>query len=153
MLPNEPVEAGDSVLAEFGSAADAVQCAVEAQTALAEANSSLAPDRRISFRVGIHIGDVMVRAGDLSGDGVNIAARLQTLAKPGAVCISGATYDRVRKVLPMTFVGLGVQKQRAARWSRGDGRDPRSLLAQSPLTLLLLEQEAIGDYEGKRQEN
>ena len=102
--------AGDSVLAEFGSAVDAVQCAVEVQTALAEANSSLAPDRRISFRIGIHIGDVMVRAGDLFGDGVNIAARLQTLAKPGAVCISGATYDQVRKVLPMTFVDLGVQQ-------------------------------------------
>src|SRR6476619_6831680 len=102
--------AGDSVLAEFGSAVDAVQCAVEAQTALADANSSLAPDRRISFRIGIHIGDVMVRAGDLFGDGVNIAARLQTLAIPGAVCISGSTYDQVRKVLPMTFVDLGVQQ-------------------------------------------
>jgi adenylate cyclase len=101
--------AGDSVLAEFGSAVDAVQCAVEAQTALAEANSGLAPDRRISFRIGIHIGDVMVRAGDLFGDGVNIAARLQTLANPGTVCISGATYDLVRKVLPMTFTALGPQ--------------------------------------------
>jgi adenylate cyclase len=102
--------AGDSVLAEFGSAVDAVQCAVEAQTALAEANSSIAPDRRITFRIGIHIGDVMVRAGDLFGDGVNIAARLQSIAKPGGVCISGATYDQVRKVLPMTFADLGVQK-------------------------------------------
>ena len=102
--------AGDSVLAEFGSAVDAVQCAVEAQAALAEANSGLAPERRISFRIGIHIGDVMVRAGDLFGDGVNIAARLQTLATPGAVCISGATYDQVHKVLPMTFVDLGVQQ-------------------------------------------
>jgi adenylate cyclase len=102
--------AGDSVLAEFGSAVDAVQCAVEAQTALTEANSSHAPDRRICFRIGIHIGDVMVRAGDLFGDGVNIAARLQTLANPGAVCISGATYDQVRKVLPMTFVDLGAQQ-------------------------------------------
>jgi len=102
--------AGDSVLAEFGSAVDAVQCAVEAQTALAEANSTLPPDRRISFRIGVHIGDVMVRGGDLFGDGVNIAARLQTLANPGTVCISGATYDQVRKVLPMTFVDLGVQQ-------------------------------------------
>src|SRR6476661_6670467 len=102
--------AGDSVLAEFGSAVDAVQCAVEAQTALAEANSGLASDRRVSFRIGIHIGDVMVRAGDLFGDGVNIAARLQTLADPGAVCISGPTYDQVRKVLPMTFMDLGVQQ-------------------------------------------
>ncbi len=77
---------------------------------MAEANSGLAPDRSISFRIGIHIGDVMVRAGDLFGDGVNIAARLQTLAKSGGVCISGATYDQVRKVLPMTFVDRGVQQ-------------------------------------------
>src|SRR5262249_58888362 len=101
---------GDSVLAEFGSAVDAVQCAVDAQSALAEANASIAPDRRIRFRIGVHIGDVMIRAGDLFGDGVNIAARLQSIAKPGGVCISGATYDQVRKVLPMTFGDLGVQQ-------------------------------------------
>ena len=75
--------AGDSVLAEFGSAVEAVQCAVDAQKALTEANSSLPPEQRINFRVGIHVGDVRVRAGDLFGDGVNIAARLQTLAQPG----------------------------------------------------------------------
>ena len=74
---------------------DAFQCAVEAQAALAEVNAGQAPDRRICFRIGIHIGDVMVRAGDLFGDGVNIAARLQSIAKPGSVCISGATYDQV----------------------------------------------------------
>ena len=87
--------AGDSVLAEFGSAVEAVQCAVDAQKALTEANSSLPPEQRINFRVGIHVGDVMVRAGDLFGDGVNIAARLQTLAQPGGVCISGVTYEHV----------------------------------------------------------
>ena len=102
--------AGDSVLAEFGSAVAAVKCAVEAQAALAEANSTLPADRRISFRIGVHIGDVMIRAGDLFGDGVNIAARLQSIAKPGGVCISGATYDQVRKVLPMTFGDLGAQQ-------------------------------------------
>ena len=102
--------AGDSVLAEFGSAVDAVQCAVEAQTALAAANANLPSDRRINFRMGVHVGDVMVRAGDLFGDGVNIAARLQALAKPGSVCLSGATYDQVRKVLPITFRDLGAQQ-------------------------------------------
>jgi adenylate cyclase len=102
--------AGDSVLAEFGSAVEAVQCAVEAQVALAEANSNVPPDKHINFRIGIHIGDVMVRAGDLFGDGVNIAARLQSIATPEGVCISGATYDQVRKVLPMTFVDLGIQQ-------------------------------------------
>jgi adenylate cyclase len=101
--------AGDSVLAEFGSAVDAVQCAVTAQAALAEANTGVPPDRRIHFRIGIHIGDVMIRAGDLFGDGVNIAARLQSIAKPGGVCISGVTYDQVRKVLPMAFADLGAQ--------------------------------------------
>src|SRR5262249_29763989 len=73
--------AGDSILPEFGSAMDAVQCAVEAQTALAEANAGVLAEKHISFRIGIHIGDVMIRAGDLFGDGVNIAARLQTLAE------------------------------------------------------------------------
>jgi TolB-like protein/class 3 adenylate cyclase/Tfp pilus assembly protein PilF len=101
--------AGDSVLAEFGSAVDAVKCAVDAQTALAEANSSLPPERRINFRMGVHIGDVMVRAGDLFGDGVNIAARLQTLARAGGLCISGVTYDQVRKILPLSFADLGAQ--------------------------------------------
>jgi adenylate cyclase len=104
--------AGDSVLAEFGSAVDAVQCAVKTQAALAEANSSQASDRRICFRIGIHIGDVMVRAGDLFGDGVNIAARLQSIATPGGVCISGSTYDQVRKVLPIGFADLGALQVR-----------------------------------------
>jgi adenylate cyclase len=102
--------AGDSVLAEFGSAVDAVRCAVEAQAALAEANASLPPDKRISFRIGIHVGDVMIRAGDLFGDGVNIAARLQTLAQPGSVCVSGTTYEQVRKVVPIAFTDLGSQQ-------------------------------------------
>jgi adenylate cyclase len=102
--------AGDSVLAEFGSAVEAVQCAVDAQKALTEVNSGIAPDRRISFRIGIHVGDVMVRGGDLFGDGVNIAARLQSIAEPGGVCVSSTTYEQVRKVLPITFADLGVQQ-------------------------------------------
>src|ERR1700754_4355791 len=102
--------AGDSVLAEFGSAVDAVQCAVDAQTVLAKANSQLSPDKRISFRIGVHVGDVMVRGGDLFGDGVNIAARLQALAQPGSVCVSGATYEQVKKVLPLSFTDLGSQQ-------------------------------------------
>src|SRR5262245_35263841 len=102
--------AGDSVLAEFGSAVDAVQCAVEAQTALTEANSSLPADKHINVRSVIRVGDVMVRAGDLFGDGVNIAARLQTLALPGGVCVCGTTYEQVRKVLPVAFTDLGLQQ-------------------------------------------
>jgi adenylate cyclase len=124
--------AGDSVLAEFGSAVDAVQCAVEAQAALAEANSNQTPDRRICFRIGIHIGDVMVRAGEF-GDGVNIAARLQSIAKPGGVCISGATYDQVRKVLPITFADLGalqvknIQEPIRAYQAVNEAREPAPL--------------------------
>ena len=101
--------AGDSVLAEFGSAVDAVRCAMEAQGALAKANSTLPENRHINFRIGVHVGDVMVRAGDLFGDGVNIAARLQTLARAGGLCISGVTYDQVRKILPLEFTDLGAQ--------------------------------------------
>ena len=102
--------AGDSVLAEFGSAVDAVQCAVEAQAALAEANAALSPDHHINFRIGIHVGDVMVKGGDLFGDGVNIAARLQTLASAGGTCISGVAHDQVRKILPFAFTDLGAQQ-------------------------------------------
>ena len=102
--------AGDSVLAEFASAVDAVQCAVEAQAALAEANAALSPDHHINFRIGIHVGDVMVKGGDLFGDGVNIAARLQTLASAGGTCISGVAHDQVRKILPFAFSDLGAQQ-------------------------------------------
>ncbi len=101
--------AGDSVLAEFGSAVDAVRCAMEAQAALAKVNATLPENRHINFRIGLHVGDVMVRAGDLFGDGVNIAARLQTLARAGGVCISGVTYDQVRKIMPLSFTDLGAQ--------------------------------------------
>lgn len=97
--------AGDSVLAEFPSAVDAIQCAVEVQKRLGADPS--AP--KLKFRIGVHVGDVMVRGGDLLGDGVNIAARLQALAEPGGVCISGAAQDYVRKALPLSFADLGPQ--------------------------------------------
>jgi adenylate cyclase len=84
--------AGDSVLAEFPSAVDAVQCAIAVQERLADANGSLSADRRLQFRIGVHVGDVMIRAGDLFGDGVNIAARLQALAEPGGLCLSAEAH-------------------------------------------------------------
>jgi adenylate cyclase len=102
--------AGDSALAAFDSAVDAVQCAVDAQAALAKANAGLSPERHINFRIGIHVGDVMVKGGDLFGDSVNIAARLQALASAGANCISGVAYDQVRKILPLVFTDLGSQQ-------------------------------------------
>jgi adenylate cyclase len=99
--------AGDSVLAEFPSAVDAVQCAVQAQNALTQAGQDTPAERRLLFRIGVHVGDVMVRGGDLLGDGVNIAARLESLADPGGICISDATYGYVRKTLPFPFTDLG----------------------------------------------
>src|SRR5262245_28072087 len=104
--------AGDSVLAEFASAVDAVQCAVEAQTAWVNANDQLPQDHRINFRIGVHVGDVMVKAGDLFGDGVNIAARLQSSATTDGICISSAAHEQVKKLLPLTFVDLGMQHLR-----------------------------------------
>jgi TolB-like protein/class 3 adenylate cyclase len=101
--------AGDSVLAEFSSAVDAVQCAVEAQAAWAEANDRVPPDRRVKFRIGVHVGDVTVRAGDLFGDGVNIAARLQSSAAADGICISSAAHEHVKKILPLTFTDQGMQ--------------------------------------------
>src|SRR4051794_29047775 len=95
--------AGDSVLAEFPSAVDAVQCAVAVQEKLGEANAEVPDDRRLQFRIGVHVGDVVVRGGDLLGDGVNVAARLEGLAQPGGITISGAAHGYVRKALPLLY--------------------------------------------------
>jgi adenylate cyclase len=99
--------AGDSVLAEFGSIVNAVQCAATVQEKLAEANKDVPDGHRVQFRIGIHVGDVIVRAGDLLGDAVNIAARLQSLAKPSSICLSGSAHEFVRKILPLGFDDLG----------------------------------------------
>lgn len=101
--------AGDSVLAEFPSAVNAVQCAVEAQQALRDATEGVARDSRVLFRIGIHVGDVMVRSGDLLGNGVNVAARLEALAEPGGIVLSGAAHEQVRKILPFVYDDLGSQ--------------------------------------------
>ena len=101
--------AGDSVLAEFPSAVDAVECAVAVQDALDGPAGSDREDRRVRFRIGVHVGDVMVRDGDLFGEDVNLAARLQALAEPGGVCISGAAHEYVRKALALIYHDLGSQ--------------------------------------------
>jgi class 3 adenylate cyclase len=101
--------AGDSVLAEFASVFDAVQCAVEIQQELGTANGKLPEDERMPFRIGINVGDVMVKDGDIFGDGVNIAARLQTIAKPGGICVSRGVRDHIRHKLPYGFEDLGEQ--------------------------------------------
>jgi adenylate cyclase len=99
--------AGDSILAEFPSAVDAVQCAVAVQETLAQAGHNTPEEHRLQFRIGVHVGDVMVRSGDLLGDGVNIAARLEGLPDPGGICISDATYGYVHKALLLSFTDLG----------------------------------------------
>jgi adenylate cyclase len=102
--------AGDSVLAEFPSAVDAVQCAVGVQAALAQANQGIPDNRRVQFRIGVHVGDVMIRGGDLLGDSVNVAARLESLAEPGSVYISAATHTYVRRAPSISFDDLGPQE-------------------------------------------
>jgi adenylate cyclase len=97
------------VLAEFPSVVDAVQCAVQVQQELAEANEGLPEERRMCFRIGVHVGDVMVRGGDLVGDAINIASRLQALAAPGGVCLSAVSHEYIRHVLPLNFDDLGPQ--------------------------------------------
>jgi len=99
--------AGDSILAEFPSAVDAVQCAIFIQERVAAVNEAVPDERRVMFRIGVHVGEAMVRDGDLFGDGVNVAARLEGLAQPGTVCVSGVTYEFVHRVLPLIFEDLG----------------------------------------------
>jgi TolB-like protein/class 3 adenylate cyclase/cytochrome c-type biogenesis protein CcmH/NrfG len=87
---------GDGFLVEFASALQAVRCALEIQTAMVQRNSSAAPERRMQIRIGLHLGDVEVRDGDVFGDGVNIAARIEPLAEAGGICITGPVFDQVR---------------------------------------------------------
>ena len=99
---------GDGAIVEFRSAVDAVNFAVEIQRAMAERNVEVAPDKRIEFRIGVHLGDVVEESdGDLMGDGVNIAARLQSVAKPGGICISDDTYRQVKSRLDLRVSDLG----------------------------------------------
>ena len=97
--------AGDSVLAEFQSVVDALDCAMKMQEAIAVANESQPTEHRLLFRIGINVGDVMVKDGDIFGDGVNIAARLETLADPGGICVSRGVRDHVRKMGQYAFRG------------------------------------------------
>jgi TolB-like protein len=102
--------AGDSVIAEFASVVSAVKCAVDIQEKLAERNAALPDEHKLLFRIGINLGDVIVQDEDLYGDGVNVAARLEALAEPGGVCISGSVYDQVKGKLPLPFDDLGPQR-------------------------------------------
>src|SRR5260370_32551278 len=102
--------AGDSLVADFASAVDAVQCAVEVQDAISKANADRPAGEQMRFRIGVHVGDIIVQGGNLFGDGVNIAARLEALAEPGGICISGTVRDYIGTKLPLAFTDLGEQQ-------------------------------------------
>ena len=102
--------AGDSLLVEFASAVNAVQCAVEVQEELAGRSADLPEDERMTFRIGINLGDVIPEGDTIHGDGVNIAARLEKLAEPGSVCIGRNVYDQVKGKLAYAYTDLGEQR-------------------------------------------
>jgi TolB-like protein len=101
---------GDGVLLEFSSVVDAVECAVAVQEVMAQRNEGVAVDRRMLFRIGINLGDILIEGEDILGDGVNVAARLEGIAEPGGICISSSAYDQVRGKVAVEFADLGEQK-------------------------------------------
>src|SRR5690349_15718426 len=100
---------GDGMLVEFASAVDATRCAVEMQRAMAERPCDAPPEFRIEFRLGIHVGDIIIDDDDIFGEGVNIAARLEGIAKPGGVCISDDTHRQIRGRVDIAFDDIGEQ--------------------------------------------
>ena len=108
---------GDGMLVEFVSVVDAVRCAVDIQRGMFERNASVPTDKRIEFRIGINVGDIIIDGDDIFGDGVNVAARLETLADPGGIMVSSVVHDQVRDKLSFGFDDMGEQigqKHRAA---------------------------------------
>src|SRR3954462_3540727 len=100
---------GDGMLVEFASVVDAVSCAVHIQRSMVRRNAALAQDKQIVFRIGINVGDIIIDGDDIFGDGVNIAARLETLCEPGGVCLSRAANEQIRDKLSIAFADLGEQ--------------------------------------------
>ena len=155
---------GDGSIIEFRSVVDAVRCAIEVQNGVIERNAGVPADRRLEFRVGIHVGDVVEESdGDLMGDGVNIAARLEAVCEPGGVCLSGAAYEQVRDRVKESFVDLGEKTlkniarpvrvyamtwDRAAESERGSVETPPNLvLPDKPSIAVLPFQNMSGDPE------
>src|SRR6185436_9739418 len=101
---------GDGILVEFASIVDAVRCAVDIQRQMAERNDQIPPERRIEFRIGLNVGDIIIDDKDIYGDGVNIAARLEALAAPGGICVSRVVRDQVRDKLDFSFEDMGEQQ-------------------------------------------
>ncbi|MGB6397557.1 MAG: adenylate/guanylate cyclase domain-containing protein [Bradyrhizobium sp.] len=101
---------GDGVLLEFPSVVDAVECAVVMQEVMAERNQGVPEDRRMLFRIGVNLGDILIEGDDILGDGVNVAARLEGIAEPGGICVSSSAYEQVRGKVPVEFIDIGEQK-------------------------------------------
>ena len=101
---------GDGALMEFASAVDAVAFAVEVQCAMRERNGDAPEERRIDYRIGINIGDIIIEPDDIYGDGVNIAARLEGLAEPGGICVASNVFEQVQRKLDLTFNSMGKRK-------------------------------------------
>ena len=101
---------GDGMLAEFGSVVDAVRCAVDIQRGMAERNADVPEQKRIEFRIGINVGDIIIDRGDIFGDGVNVAARLEGVAEPGGICVSGRVQEDARGKLDVSFEDAGEQQ-------------------------------------------
>jgi TolB-like protein/class 3 adenylate cyclase len=133
--------AGDSVLADFPSAVDAVQCAVAVQEAVGKANTDRPAAEQMGFRIGIHVGDIIVQDDNLFGDAVNIAARLEALAEPGGICVSGTVQDQIGTKLPVGFIDLGPQQVKnitqpiRAYQIRGETSPPAAPVVGSALPL------------------
>ena len=100
---------GDGMLVEFASAVDAARCAVEIQQEMAKQNTGVPPELRIEFRIGIHVGDIIIDDSDIFGDGVNIAARLEGIAEPGGVCVSDDAHRQIRGKIDVAFDDIGEQ--------------------------------------------
>src|ERR1700741_2198827 len=98
---------GDGLLIEFASVVDAVRCAVDVQREMAERNADVPSDRRLEFRIGINVGDIIKDGRDIYGDGVNVAARLEALAEPGGICVSRVVREQVRDTLQLSFEDIG----------------------------------------------
>jgi adenylate cyclase len=148
---------GDGALVEFPSAVDAVRCAADIQRAMAARNASIPEDRRIAFRIGINVGDIIMDEGDIYGDGVNIAARVEALAEPGGVCLSEYAYQQIKGKVNLDFVDLGEQRLKniaatirvyGVRWDEG-GHVARETLAlpDKPSIAVLAFQNMSGDPE------
>jgi Adenylate and Guanylate cyclase catalytic domain len=124
---------GDGLLAEFASVVDAVRCAIEFQREMAGRNAGVPPDRRIEFRVGINLGDVISEEDDIFGHGVNVAARLEALSEPGGICVNRVVRDQVRDKVVLSFEDMGEQQvKNIARPVRAFVDDAISVLEQGP---------------------